>query len=232
MLSKMLDYQKEESNKITLENELSKSTDREKASKIQQVLKKQHSDLIELETSAEKINGIYKSMVEKYNEYLKKLEALEKEIQNADPEKSEFYEKMYNDFLAVGASLEKNIKSVYVEVQKINNSYEDIINKSKKDRVTFDKYSKAYKLLKQEKEPKIQASKEKMDTLVKGINSKIFSMYNQKRESHIFPVFVALAENRCGGCRMEISASNLGKMKNNEFGIIECENCSRYIYQN
>ena len=52
-----------------------------------------------------------------------------------------------------------------------------------------------------------------------------------KREAKKFPVFVALISNKCGGCRMEISASKLGQMKTNEYGVIECENCGRFIYK-
>ena len=40
------------------------------------------------------------------------MEALETEIKNADPEKSEVYEKMYKDFAQVGASLEKNVTNI------------------------------------------------------------------------------------------------------------------------
>ena len=56
MLGKMLEYQKVEGKCIALENELLKSPDKEKATKMQQVLKKQHSDLVALENSAKKIN--------------------------------------------------------------------------------------------------------------------------------------------------------------------------------
>lgn len=231
MLNEMLEYQKEEQTKISLENELLKSKDREQASLIQQTLKKQHSDLISLEKSAQKINELYNSAISKYNEYMKKLEALETEIQNADPEKSEVYEKMYKDFAQVGASLEKNVTNIYKDVQQINKEYEDIINKSKVDRKKFDTFKAAFSKLKAEKEPKINELQESMAKIQKKINSKIFAIYSQKRESHIFPVFVPLTENKCGGCRMEVPASKLNKMKESELGIIECESCGRYIYQ-
>lgn len=231
MLKEMLEYQKEEQSKVSLEKELSESKDRENASKIQLSLKKQHSDLIELEKSAEKIKGLYDSAIEKYNEYMKKVEALEKEIQNADPSKCDLYEKMYKDFVQVGTSLENGITNIYKKVQQINKDYEEIINKSKTDRKKFDEYRARFSKLKAEKEPKIKELEEKMSKIQKNINPKIFEIYNQKRDSHIFPVFVPLSDNKCGRCRMEVPASKLNKMKDNELGIIECESCGRYIYQ-
>lgn len=231
MLKEMLEYQKEEQIKISLENEIANSEDRKVATLLQQTLKNQHSELISLENNAKKYNDMFNLAMKKYDEYMEKLSKLEEELGNADLEKHELYEKAYNDFVKTGESLEKSIKNIYIEVQKINKSYEDIILKSKKDRLTFDKHSKAYKLLKQDREPKIQACETKMEEFKKAIDEKILHIYNQKRESHIFPVFVPIVENKCGGCRMIISASNLGKMKNNEYNIIECENCARLIYQ-
>ena len=231
MLNEMLEYQKEEQAKISVENLLLKSKDRENASKIQQELKKQHSDLLALEKSAEKVNGLYNSAIEKFNEYMKKLEELENQMKNADPEKSALYEKIYKDMVQVGASLEKNITNIYYEVQQINKNYEDIINKSKTDRKKFDAFKASFSKLKAENDPKIAQAQANMDKIKTGINPKIFGIYSQKRESHIFPVFVPLTDNKCGGCRMEVPASKINKMKDNEFGIIECESCGRYIYQ-
>ena len=231
MLEKMLEYQKEEGNVINLENDLLKSKDKENASKMQQILKKQHSDLIALENSAKKINDTYTAAIAKYEEYTKKLESLEKELQDANVDNAENLEKMYNDFVAVGASLEKNISKIYVEIQEINKAYEEIINKSKTDRKKFDTYKTAYTALKNQKEPQIAKCKEIMQSLEKSIDGKIFDAYKQKRESNVFPVFVPFLDKKCGGCRMEISASKIEQSKSNDLGVVECETCGRYVYQ-
>ena len=232
MLKNIIEYQLEETKLIKLENELTKSTSREKASEIQQVLKSQQSELISLENLAKKTNSNFNNALKKYEEYMKKLDELEKEISTADPEKSELYEKMYKDFLAIGATLEKEIVKIKNEVKKISESYEDIIKKSKTLRTEFDKHFSVYKKLKDKNEPMIEELKEKLEKLEKSIDSKIMTIYKQKRDGHKFPVFSPLMDKKCGGCRMDISASKLEQMKTTELGIIECENCGRYIYQN
>ena len=231
MIEKILEYQHVESEIIAGESELVNSKDRQKASEIQQILKNQHARLVTLEKSAERVNSAYKKATEKYQEYMKKLEALEKELQNADGAKIAVYEKAYKDFFAVANALEKDISAMYTEVQQINREYEEIIKKSKTDREKFDKFKASYGKLKAEKEPKINELKEKLEKMKKDIDEKLFHIYLQKRESKLFPVFVALNANKCGGCRMEISASKLASMKTNKYGVIECENCGRYIYQ-
>lgn len=231
MLEKILEYQNTETELMNLESELSKSKDRERAAEIQQTLKNQHARLVELERAAMRVNDSYKMATEKYNEYMKKLESLENEMQKADPEKSELYEKMYKDFAQVGANLERDIQTIYASVQQISKEYEDIIKKSKTDREKFDRFKASYAALKAEKEPKIAEVKERLNKLEKELDKKTLSIYKQKREGRIFPVFVTVSSNKCSGCRMEISASKLGQMKTNELGIIECENCGRLIYQ-
>lgn len=232
MLKNIIEYQLEETKLIKLENELTKSTAREKASKIQQVLKSQQSELISLENLAKKTNENFNNALKKYEEYMKKLEQLEKEIANAEPEKSELYEKMYKNFVSVGSTLEKDIVKIKNEVKKISENYEEIIKKSKTLRDEFDKNFSVYKKLKDANEPKIEALKEKLAGLEKNIDSKLMTLYKQKRDGHTFPVFSPLLDKKCGGCRMDVSASKLEQMKANEHGMIECENCGRYVYQN
>lgn len=231
MLDKILEYQKKELELINLENELSKSKDREKATEIQQLLKNQHSRLVMLEQAARKINESYEQAVAKFEDYSKKLDKLEAEMQAADESKMELYEKTYKDFSAIGAGLEREIQNIYTSVQQISKEYEDIIKKSKTDRERFDKFKAAYTALKNDREPKIATAKAELAKLEKALDSKAYSAYKQKREGNIFPVFVEVANNKCGGCRMEISASKLGQMKSNDLGIIECENCGRLIFQ-
>ena len=130
---------------------------------------------------------------------------------------------------------ELSVERLYELVDKIapdviEVTKEEIMKKSKLGREKFDGYKAKYTKLKADVEPKIAELKAQLAKIQKDIDSKLYQKYMQKRENRIFPVFVALTENKCGGCRMEISASKLGAMKNNEFGVIECENCGRIIY--
>ena len=197
MINKILEYQKTEAEIVKLENELLKSKDREKASEIQVVLKNQRARLIALENAAEKVNASYKKATDKYAEFLKKLEQLEKELESADESKVAVYEKAYKDFYAVANSLEKEIASMYTEVQQINREYEEIIKKSKTDREKFDKFRAAYAKLKAEIEPKIEEHNKKLEAMKKDIDEKLYQKYMQKREGKKFPVFVALTEKKC-----------------------------------
>ena len=230
MFAKILEYQKTEGALIKLENELSKSGDKEKASAISQELKNYHSRLLVLEANAKKVNDAYTKAVKKYQEYNEKLAELEKQIETVSDANYDLYEKAYKDFASIATGLEKEITKLHNEIKSISNEYEEIIKKSKIGRENFDKYKEKYTKLKNELEPKIAELKSELAKIQKDVDPKLMQKYAQKRENKIFPVFVPLSDKQCGGCRMEVSASKLGAMKNNEFGIIECENCGRIIY--
>lgn len=231
MLENILKYQEIEANIVAAENELSKSKEREKATEMQQTLKNNHARLLSLEKSAATVNEKYKKASDKYAQFVSKLDALEKELAQADETKTAIYEKAYKDFSAVSAVLEKEIAAIYAEIQQINQEYENIMKKSKTDREKFDKYKAAFNKIKAEKEPEIAAMKDSLEAQKKSIDEKLFKVYNQKREGKVFPVFVEINANKCGGCRMEISASKLGSMKSNAYGVIECENCGRLNFK-
>ena len=197
---------------------------------IQQELKNYHSRLVVLEENAKKVNAVYSKAVKKYQEYSDKLTELEKQIETVSTENYELYEKAYKDFSSIAVGLEKEITKLHNDIQQISHEYEEIIKLSKVGREKFDKYKEKYTKLKNEIDPKISALKTELSKVQKEVDSKILQRYMQKRENKIFPVFVKLVENKCGGCRMEISASKLGAVKSNELKIIECENCGRLIY--
>lgn len=230
MLDKIIEYQNTESKLIAKENELLRSKDREKATEIQKILKSQHAKLIELDNLAQKTNQLYLKAVEKYNQFSKKLEELEKQVDGADESKAQLYENAYKDFTVVANALEKDITSIHYEIQKISNEYEAVMKKSKVDRDNFDKYKAAYDDLKRKVEPEIENLKKSLEIQEKGVETELVKKYKSKRENRIFPVFVANLQNKCGGCRMGISATQIDEMKKSKYGIIECENCGRYIY--
>ena len=113
MLENILKYQEIEGKLVAEESELLKSKDREKVAEISQTLKNQHAKILTLEKQAEKVNDSYKKAVAKYEEFLKKLEALEKEMESVDSSKIAVYEKAYKDFSAIANALEKDIANIW-----------------------------------------------------------------------------------------------------------------------
>ena len=67
-----------------------------------------------------------------------------------------------------------------------------------------------------------------MSALEKDIPQDIFAKYKTLKGDKIFPVYVALDNGHCSGCRVEIPTSKVNKIKAE--GSIVCEQCHRIIY--
>ena len=131
MFGKILEYQKIEALVIRLENELLKSSDREKASEIQKELKNFHSRLVVLEDGAKRVNSAYTLAIKKYQEYNEKLAELEKQVETVSDDKVDLYEKAYKDFVNIANGLEKEIAKMHNEIQQISHEYEEIMKRSR-----------------------------------------------------------------------------------------------------
>ena len=76
--------------------------------------------------------------------------------------------------------------------------------------------------------PKIEKLRQEQKKLEPEIDEKALAKYKNVLNDNIFPVFVPVAGNLCGGCRMEIPMGKMDKLKND--GYIVCEQCGRFIY--
>ena len=61
-------------------------------------------------------------------------------------------------------------------------------------------------------------------------HDKLYEKYKSMRADKIFPVFVPLRNNCCGGCSMEQSLHFVQKLR--QAGMLACENCGRIILSN
>ena len=84
---------------------------------------------------------------------------------------------------------------------------------------------------KQEVAPKIAEIEKKIKELEPKVQDKEkYEKYNQMKEKGIFPVYVSLEENFCGGCKVELPLNFVEKLK--EKTMLPCEHCGRIIMLN
>ena len=84
---------------------------------------------------------------------------------------------------------------------------------------------------KQEVAPKIAELEKKIKELEpKVVDKEKYDKYNQMKEKGIFPVYVTLEENFCGGCKVELPLNFVERLK--EKTMLPCEHCGRIIMIN
>ena len=80
----------------------------------------------------------------------------------------------------------------------------------------------------QEVAPKIAEIEEKIKELEPKVKDEDkYAKYKEMKEKGIFPVFVNLEDNFCGGCKVELSLNFIEKLKDKK--MLTCEHCGRII---
>ena len=81
---------------------------------------------------------------------------------------------------------------------------------------------------KNEVAPKIAELQEKIKELEPKVKDKeAYKKYKELREKGLFPVYVKLVGNSCGGCTYELSLNFIEKLKKRK--MLTCEHCGRII---
>ena len=125
------------------------------------------------------------------------------------------------------AKLEQKMRELNKNVNELLVAY----NRSYAELKTMTNQQNALKNEIQQKEANLLPQKAEIEAQIKALEPKvdkaIYEKYKSMRNDNIFPVFVPLRNNCCGGCLMEQSLRFVEKLKKN--GMLSCENCGRII---
>lgn len=164
---------------------------------------------------------------------------LSKYAGTADVVKKRNQEKISLDNLAV---LITDANGLVGELSEENRRVEDLVRKSeeivRKSAELSQKLTEAKKrstLFKakieekrQEVAPKIAELEKQIKTLEPKVEDKEkYAKYKSMKENGIFPVFVALEGDFCGGCKVELPLNFIEKLKVAK--MLPCEHCNRII---
>ncbi len=126
--------------------------------------------------------------------------------------------------------LDKKLTKLAETINQILAEFNRTIKVYNEAKVQYQKYKAIYEAKAKELEPQMNDLTKQLAVLEKKVDQKTMEIYKRKRADKIFPVFVQLHGNACGRCRMELSASAISKLKNEQ--ILPCENCRSVIYFN
>lgn len=181
-----------------------------------------------IENSAKKVVEDYKNLRRKYDECNKKVNALISisDYQNID------YEDAYKKINSLSSELfmiERNLNITINRAKELLKEFEVTKNNVIKARGRHKESKDKYEKLIASHAPKIEEIKKQMKDLEKTVDPKQLEKYRSIKNDKIFPVFVPLQNNLCGGCRMEIASGKLNKLSTEPYII--CEHCGRVIYK-
>lgn len=207
---------------------LNASESRKKANQMQQYLKETQLKLISLDKSSGQIVDFFNKLKQEEIAIVEKVESLLKKDGNISLDDYELVSNEISKLIDKLSKIERDLNSVQNKLISVNKEFEGLMKNAKTARNNLNVYKQEYDKQKAQYEPQIEKLKQELVEQKKKVKPELLAKYNAKAEGKIFPIFVSLKDNRCSGCRMEVSASKIKDLKSRHY--VECENCGRIIY--
>ena len=196
---------------------------------MQQYLKDTQVKLASLEANSKALNAQYEKAVAVFNEFATKLDKLAKEVEGAVGDADE-YKELIKKFSEDAEKLDAHISTLAGRINAVARDATALVRNAGVAKNNMMVYKVAYEKEKAKLEPEINKLKEQLNAQKALVKPELMAKYQAKAGGKFSDVFVSEFNGNCKRCGMNIPASKMASLKNN--GIIECENCGRYIYLN
>ncbi len=229
MIKALKDYQSKDARLKEIENILLSSEERKKRNSakkyilgVEESVNKLDDKAIKLKETFDRLSLDGKKLAEQQQEIMQTIDAItgEKEVQ--------FLIKKVDEILAKIKALNADAEKISVEMQSVVNEYEKIKKTTKVAQVQYKENADKYKQLESSYQGEKEALESELKALAKAVEPSLMERYQKKRADKMYPILYEVKNSACGGCRMNLSMSDMNKLKNGE--VIDCEQCGRMIY--
>lgn len=229
MDNKILEYQKLDIKLNKIKREISTQSNSGAAQELINQVKQWQSKVLALEEDAKRLMAELNKLIEVQKKGVALVDKYAKvDIQKlSDAELKDFDVKTMQTANQL-AELDSRIEKHTLQVKKVVLDYEMYRKKIIAAKQKREEQKQNMETITSQKAPDVEQIKAQLLALEKSIDAPMLAKYKTLKQDGVFPVLVALVDNRCGGCRMQLSAGALDKLKNN--GKLECEQCRRIIY--
>ena len=123
--------------------------------------------------------------------------------------------------------IRRNLDGIIKKIKDMLDEFKNTKNNIIKAKTKFADSKKQYDDEIEKITPKCNEIKKKMIDLQDKIDKSTFAKYQAIKNDKIFPVFVKIRDNHCGGCRVELPMAKVNKLKAEK--MIVCDQCHRII---
>ena len=226
MFEKIIEYQNLDIKKNSLQKTMNSLKEKDEVEKFAGLIKDNQNRLTEIDNDAKKIISVYEKCEEDFKKLKKEIEKI-----NSDTLSEEDKEKWANSEDALDkqfSSIERNLSVQVENVSNIIKRFETCKNNIVAYKEKYLESKQKYADVLKQYEPQIDEINKTLLSLEKEVDKKLLLRYKQLKQDKIFPVFVPVNVNSCGGCSMEFSSAHMTKLK--QAGYLECEHCRRINY--
>jgi len=228
-MKKILEYQSLDLELAKLKKSSLNNADRANLSKLKNYIVDFHNKGFKLEDDAKVLLNDYLKLKKQYDANCDKVQKLTSTtLDDISLDNVEGFLYQINSLSSELFLLERNINII---ITKIKESLKNFDITKKNIIKAKEKYNDCKEKCEKQVEsvaPKISELEKKMKAMEKEISQDLLAKYNSIKADKIFPVFVALDNGHCSGCRVELPTAKVNKVKAD--GSIVCEQCHRIIY--
>ena len=230
MIQALLDYQTADAKLNEIEKKLMDSPERKKAVSAKKYIEGVEANVNKLDVrAAELISAFEGDTAEQL-----KLKEQETAITDAldaltDEKEAAFLIKKAEELISKIKALGAKASKIAEEIQAVMKEYATIKATTKAAQTQYAENYKKYNELKESVKAEKEAVENELASLKKKVDPALMERYLKKRANKIYPVLYALKGNGCGACYMELSMSEINRLKNGD--VIDCDQCGRLIYQ-
>lgn len=229
-IEQLLKYQQEDEKLIRIEQEAAASEERKKyvqaknfMTKAPEKLDQMEARCVSLKERADKLSAAYEELAEALKDF-DSLDEMMKE--GADVA---FYKKSALAIQDKIKSLKADINSLTAAVKAADEEYKTFKSKVISMQKQYKEMYAVYNEYKAKRMEEMKVIEGELKKLVKVIDPAIFEKYQTKRNERIFPIICKVNGDRCSKCGIELSLA--GKESLASGGVVECENCHRFLYK-
>ncbi len=230
MIKNLLAYQELDAKLYDIEVKLSSSEERKKAVSAKKYLDGAPESVNKLDDGSLSVLATFEQAQAQLKNLNEQFDELSKALDGAvDENEVEFLIKKAESLLAQIKTVSVKVGKLDEEMQGVIKEYAKIKKTTKAAQEQYSEYGGKYSELKKSVADERQKLEAELSKLASEVDGGLLERYKKKRANKMFPILYAVRGNVCGACNMELSMSELNKLKNGE--IIDCDQCGRLIYQ-
>lgn len=230
MIEQLLKYQAEDSKLLKIEREAANSEEWKNYSQTKSFLTKAPEKLDSMDARAREMTAELEGLKKKFDE----IDETIRDFENIDELVEEgadisFYKKNAAQITEKLKSIKSEINALVKSIKEADEEYKSLKKKTIATQKQNAEYAAVYQEYKKAKLAEMEVIKNGLKKLAASIDPEVMKRYEAKRSERIFPIICAVQNDRCSKCGMELSI--VGKEKIEGGGVIECENCHRFLYK-
>ena len=228
MFEKIIEYQNLDIRRNALIRDLDNLKEKDEVDKVANLIKDNQNRLAEIDLEAKNTIAIYSKCEADFRKLKEEIDRISSSNMSSDDKekwanKEDVLDKQFSTIERNLSVQVENVSNIIKQFEACKNNIVKYKNKYLESKEKYNEERKKYL-------PKLEVITKELEKLEKEVDKKLLQRYKQLKQDKIFPVFVAVNNNSCGGCSMEFSSAHMTKLKQD--GYLECEHCRRINYNN